>query len=147
MERIETPVMFVTAKDGSDEIGPAWDRLETMLGSLRGRRFFGVFDDSDVYRCCVQVRAGDDAARLGLTLGVVPGGRYLCATVRGPQPAAYALLTPTFEELRRSGERDDTRPSIEYYRRHDRIDLLMPLRDGARERHQHDRRGFEDRRP
>jgi hypothetical protein len=51
--------------------------------------------------------------------------------VRGPQPAAYALLTPTFEQLRRSGDRDDTRPSIEYYRRHDRIDLLMPIRGGV----------------
>lgn len=61
VERTETPIMFVAAKDGSDEIGPAWDHLETVLGSLRGRRFFGVFDDSGIYRCCVQVRAGDDA--------------------------------------------------------------------------------------
>ncbi len=131
VERIETPVMFVAARDGSDEIGPAWDHLETVVGSLRGRRFFGVFDDSGIYRCCVQVRVGDDADQLGLESGVVPGGPYLCATVRGPQPAAYALLTPTFQELRRSAERDDSRPSIEYYRRHDRIDLLVPIRDGA----------------
>ncbi|NYF58592.1 GyrI-like domain-containing protein [Micromonospora purpureochromogenes] len=131
VERIETPVMFVAAKDGSDEIGSAWDHLETVLGSLRGRKFLGVFNDSGIYRCCVQVRAGDDADQLGLESGVVPGGRYLCATVRGPQPAAYALLTPTFQQLRRWGERDDTRPSIEYYRRHDRIDLLMPTRGEA----------------
>ncbi|MET8529413.1 GyrI-like domain-containing protein [Micromonospora sp. NPDC005172] len=130
VERAETPVMFVAVKDGSDEIGPAWDRLETLLGSLRGRTFLGVFDFG-IYRCCVQLRAGDDPARLGLQSGVVPGGQYLSATIRGSQPAAYALLTPTFEQLRRSGDRDDTRPSIEYYRRHDRSDLLMPIRDGA----------------
>jgi hypothetical protein len=131
VERVETPVMFVSAADESDEIGPAWDRLESVLGSLRGRRFFGVFDDSGIYRCCVQIRAGDHAARLGLESGAIPGGRYLCATVRAPQPAAYALLTPTFAELRRTAERDKTRPSVEYYRRHDRIDLLMPVSDGA----------------
>jgi hypothetical protein len=130
VERIETPVMFVAVRDGSDEIGPAWDHLETVLGSLRGRKFLGVFDDSGSYRCCVQVRAGDDPDQLGLQSDVVPGGQYLSATVRGPQPAAYALLTPTFAQLRRSGDRDDTRPSIEYYRRHDRIDLLMPVRVG-----------------
>jgi hypothetical protein len=62
---------------------------------------------------------------------VIPGGRYLCATVRGPQPAAYAFLTPTFAELRRRAERDKTRPSVEYYRRHDRVDLLMPVSDGT----------------
>ncbi|GIJ21900.1 GyrI-like domain-containing protein [Micromonospora lutea] len=128
VERAETPVMFVAVKDGSDEIGPAWDHLEILLGSLRGRKFLGVFDDSGIYRCCVQIRAGDDPDQLDLQSGVVPGGRYLSATVRGPQPATYALLTPAFEQLRRSGDRDDARPSIEFYRRHDRIDLLMPIR-------------------
>jgi hypothetical protein len=123
--------MFVLAADESDEIGPAWDRLETALGSLHGRRFLGVFDDSGLDRCCVQLRNGDDAAQLGLESGVVPGGQYLCATVRGPQPAAYALITPTFNDLRQAGRRDRTRPSIEYYRREDRIDLLMPISDGA----------------
>jgi hypothetical protein len=127
VERIDTPVMLVAAADESDEIGLAWDRLESVLGSLRGRRFFGVFDDSGIYRCCVQMRTADRAAQFGLESGVIPGGRYLCATVRGPQPAAYALITPTFEELRRAGKRDKTRPSIEYYRRHDRIDLLLPV--------------------
>lgn len=127
VERIDTPVMFVPAPDGSDKIGPAWDRLEALLGSLQGRRFFGVFDDSGIYRCCVQLRPKDDAARLGLESGTIPGGQYLCATIRGPHPAAHALLAPTFQQLRRSRERDNTRPSIEYYRRHDRIDLLMPV--------------------
>jgi hypothetical protein len=47
--------------------------------------------------------------------------------VRGAQPAAYARLAPTFAQLRRVAERDPTRPSIEYYRRHDRIDVLMPV--------------------
>jgi hypothetical protein len=80
--RIETRVLFVSAPDESDEIGPAWDHLESTLGSVRGRRFFGVFDDSGIYRCCAEVRAGDDAARLGLESGTIPGGRYLRATVR-----------------------------------------------------------------
>jgi hypothetical protein len=129
VERTETPVMFVAAADESDEIGPAWDRLESVLGSLRGRKFFGVFDGSGLYRCCVQTRTGDDAVHFGLEWDVIPGGSYLAATVRGPQPAAYALITPTFEELRRAGKPDRTRPSIEYYRRHDRIDLLLPVSD------------------
>jgi hypothetical protein len=51
--------------------------------------------------------------------------------VHGQQPAAYASLTPTFAELQRMAKRDTTRPSIEYYRRHDRIDLLMPVADAA----------------
>ena len=127
IERVDTPVIFIAAADGSAEIGGAWDRLESLLGSLRGRRFLGVFDDSGVYRCCAQIRAGDDPGRLGLERGTVPGGRYLRTTVHGPQPATYRLLAPTFEQLRRRGTMDPSRPSIEYYRRADRIDLLMPI--------------------
>jgi hypothetical protein len=129
LARVETPVMFVSVQDESDEIGAAWDRLESVLGSVRGRRLFGAFDDGGTYRCCTQIRDGDNAARLGLESGVIPGGWYVCATLRGPQPAAYALLTPTFAELRKLARRDATRPSIEYYRRHDRVDLLMPVTD------------------
>src|SRR5690242_11529781 len=110
VERIETPVMFLAVADEPGEIGPAWERLESMLGSLRGRRFFGLFDDSGLYRCCTRLRAGDHAPGFGLELGTIPGGSYLCATVRGAQPAAYAAITPTFEELRRAGKRDVTRP-------------------------------------
>jgi hypothetical protein len=131
VERVETAVMFVAAADGSDEIAPAWDHLESMLGSLRGRRFLGAFDDSGVYRCCVQTRAGDDPAALGLASGVIPGGTYLCATIRGPQPQAYDLLTPTHEELLRRGAHDASRPSIEFYRRDDRVDVLLPVLDNA----------------
>lgn len=127
VERAEIPVMAVEVKDGSSEIGQGWDRLESVLGSLRGRRFIGAFDDSGVYRCCVQIRDGDDPAHLGLHATAIPGGLYLCATVRGPQPAAYAFLTPAFDELQRSADRDRARPSLEYYRRHDRIDVLMPV--------------------
>ena len=119
--------MFVAAADGSDEIAPAWDRLEAAIGSLRGRHFLGVFDDTGVYRCCVRIRAGDDPVALGLEEGVIPGGLYLCASIHGPQPAAYAHLAPTFEDLRRGGERDTSRPGIEYYRRDDRVDVLMPI--------------------
>jgi hypothetical protein len=74
VERTETAVMFVAAADGSDEIAPAWDRLEAAIGSLRGRHFLGAFDDTGVYRCCVRTRAGDDPAALGLQEGVIPGG-------------------------------------------------------------------------
>ncbi len=127
VERFEILVMMVAVQDGSDEIGQGWDHLESVLGSLRGRRFFGTFDDSGVYRCCVQIHDGADPASLGLASGVIAGGFYLRAVVRGPQPATYALLPPTFGELQRSADRDRTRPGLEYYRRHDRIDVLMPV--------------------
>lgn len=53
----DTRVMFVAAADRAEEIGRAWERLEAVVRSLRGRRFFGVVDAAaGTYRACVQVR-------------------------------------------------------------------------------------------
>ena len=45
----------------------------------------------------------------------------------GEPPDLYALIAPTFETLAERSDRDQTRPGIEFYRRHDVIDLLLPI--------------------
>jgi DNA gyrase inhibitor GyrI len=132
VERDDTPVMFVEAEGDPRMVSGAAERafseLESRLGTLRGRRFFGVFDPaSSAYLACVQTRDGDDARALGLGQTVIPGGAYLRATVTGQPPAVYALIGPTFEELERQDRPDSNRPLIEFYRRHNEIDLLVPV--------------------
>ena len=39
----------------------------------------------------------------------------------------YALIGPTFEELERQERPDSNRPLIEFYRRDNEIDLLVPV--------------------
>lgn len=106
-----------------------WAEVEAAIGSLRGRRFFGTFDPAThEYRVCVQWREGDEAGALGLELGAIPGGRYACERLEGAPPAVYRLIQPAFKRLAASGDdRDPSRPSIEFYRRHDVIELLLPL--------------------
>jgi len=97
---------------------------------LRGRKFFGAFDPSTrEYRVCVQVREGDDPAALGLESGTLPGGRYLRARLRGEPPEVYERIGPTFAALVKAARADETRPSIEFYRHRDEIDLLLPVAD------------------
>ena len=106
-----------------------WERLEAVVG-LHGRRFFGVFDPSTrEYRVCVQVREGDGPAALGLESGTLPGGRYLRARIRGEPPEVYERIGPTFAALVQAARPDATRPSIEFYRHRDEIDLLLPVAD------------------
>jgi DNA gyrase inhibitor GyrI len=80
----------------------------------------------DDYRACVEVREGDEPVT-GLEHGSLPGGRYLRARLRGEPPAVYERIGPTFDELVRERKPDETRPSLEHYRRHDEIDLLLPI--------------------
>jgi hypothetical protein len=126
VEREEIAVQHVRVPDGLEEIGRAWNELEDVV-SLRGRHFYGAYDPiADDYRACVEVRTGDELVP-GLENGTLPGGRYLRARLRGEPPALYARIKPTFDELMQQAKPDETRPSLEHYRRHDEIDLLLPL--------------------
>lgn len=130
VDRHAVEVMFRRADaDEQPAITRAWAELEDAIGSLRGRKFYGTFDPrTEEYRACVEVREGDDPGALGLELDAVPGGRYARVRLRGEPPAVYRLILPTFQALAaRRADRDGTRPSIEFYRRHDLIDLLLPV--------------------
>jgi hypothetical protein len=127
VERADVDVMFVRAKDSLDDIQTAWRWLEKLV-PLHGRKFFGTFDEStQEYRACVQLRDEDDPRGLGLETGTIRGGRYLRARLRGEPPGVYEQIAPTFAELAKAAETDPTRPSIEFYRRRDEIDLLLPV--------------------
>jgi hypothetical protein len=126
VERDEIEVQFVRVPDGLEHIRRAWAELEAVV-DLSCRRFYGAFDPvADDYRACVEVREGDELVS-GLENGTLSGGRYLRARLRGEPPAVYERIGPTFDELVREREPDETRPSLEYYRRRDEIDLLLPI--------------------
>ena len=130
VERDEIEVMFLSIRDDVEEMGPAWQRLEGLVGT-HGRKFFGAFyPPTKEYRVCVQTKEGDQPDVLGLEVGTLPGGRYLRARLRGEPPALYERIAPTFEALLERAASDETRPSIEFYRRSDEIDLLLPVLRG-----------------
>jgi hypothetical protein len=127
VEREEVEVMFIRIADDVGEMRQAWARLEGIIGT-RGRKFYGAFyPATKEYRVCVQLKEGDDADALGLERGPLPGGRYLRTRLHGEPPAVYERIAPTFDALLRLAKGDDTRPSIEFYRRFDEIDLLLPV--------------------
>src|SRR3954462_4618578 len=126
IERDEIAVQFVRVPDGLEHIRRAWDELEAVV-LLRGRHFYGAFDPvANEYRACVEVREGDELDS-GLESGTLPGGRYLRARLRGEPPAVYQRIGPTFDALIQHTAPDESRPNIEFYRRRDEIDLLLPV--------------------
>jgi hypothetical protein len=128
IERDEVAVMFKRVADEQTAISRGWVELEEAVGSLRGRKFYGAFDQtSREYRVCVEPRESDEPAALGLEMGTLPGGRYARVRLQGEPPAIYELIAPTFETLAKRADHDHTRPGIEFYRRRDVIDLLLPI--------------------
>jgi hypothetical protein len=124
--RAETPVMFKRVADEVTAIGRGMQEVEEAVG-LRGRKYYGAFNNDGEYRVCVQLREGDDPQALGLELGSLPGGRYARERLTGELPKIYELIGPTFERLSSRPDRDSSRPGIEFYRRRDVIDLLLPV--------------------
>jgi hypothetical protein len=120
-------VMLVRVADELPEIQRAWAEFETAVG-LRGRKFYGAFDPATTtYSVCAVLRPGDDPAALGAERGTLPGGRYARIRLHGEPPEVYEQIGPTAEQLALRSDADPTRPTLEYYRRHDVIDVLVPV--------------------
>jgi hypothetical protein len=127
IERSDVAVMFKRVADEQAAISRGVAEVEEAVG-LRGRKYYGAFDaDGDEYRVCVQLREGDDPKALGLEVGTLPGGRYARVRLTGEPPDVYRLIAPTFKKLSDRPDRDRSRPGIEFYRRRNVIDLLLPV--------------------
>jgi predicted RNA-binding protein with PIN domain len=130
VEREEVAVLFVGEQGPPAEVAPrVWHRLESLVPDLTGRRLYGAFyPPASEYRACIEIGDLAEDAKLGLESAVLPGGRFLRARLRGEPSEIYPQIGPTFDELSKAAEPDLDRPSLEYYRRRDEVDLLLPTR-------------------
>ena len=120
-------VMLVRVADELAEIQRAWTAFEATVG-LRGRKFYGAFDRvTGTYSVCAVLCPDDDPAAFGAERGTLPGGRYACVRLQGEPPAVYEQIGPTAQRLAQRPDVDRTRPTLEYYRRRDVIDVLVPI--------------------
>ena len=125
--REQTDVMLVRVRDELAEMQRAWAEFEQAVG-LRGRKFYGAFDPlTATYSVCAVLRPDDDPAAFGAERGTLPGGRFACVRLQGEPPAVYEQIGPTAERVAMRPDADHTRPTLEYYRRRDVIDVLVPV--------------------
>lgn len=82
----------------------------------------------NTYTVCTPLRDDDDPDRLGLQLGALAGGWYLRGRLVGEPPEVYDGIGIGMRELKATMLLDDTRPLVEFYRRHDQIELWLPIR-------------------
>ena len=120
--------MLRRVPDEVRSIRRAWNEVEQAVGSLRGRKFYGAFDAArNQYAVCVALRQGDDPGALDLQQGTLPGGRYIRLRLKGEPPDVYDLIPSMMKRLADRPDRDVTRPLLEFYRRRDEIDLMVPV--------------------
>jgi hypothetical protein len=128
MERPDVTVMQQATVDELSQIQQLWPAFEKLVG-LRGRKMYAQVDErQNTYTVCTPVKEDDHPDRLGLELGTLPGGSYLRGRLVGDPPQIYERIGDGMAELEAMLPVDDTRPLVEFYRRHDQIELWVPIR-------------------
>jgi hypothetical protein len=125
--RHEVRVMLARTRDELPAIQDLWPRFERLVG-LRGRKMFALVDEpAGEYATCTPILENDDPDRLGLEIGVLAGGAYLRVRLLGEPPQLYNRIAPAMSALATTADADTSRPSVEYYRRYNQIELWLPV--------------------
>lgn len=130
-------LMCLMSHDGIETATSTFDDLEKRVGSLRGRRFYGLFrevDGGEEYICCTRIEPGDKPEELGLSMVSIRAGRYdrelLMDWSSKWDGRNIEGLPEMFETMmRRNGEDVDTGSyAVEYYRSQKELYLMLPLK-------------------
>jgi hypothetical protein len=81
----------------------------------------------NTYTVCTPVREDDDPESFGLETATLAGGTYLRGRLVGEPSVIYAFIGPGMHELQAMGNLDTDRPLVEFYRRHDQVELWVPI--------------------
>jgi hypothetical protein len=118
-------VMYVSAEGGPAGAKQAFDRLESCLINLRGRKFYGTFQAGE-YRACVALQPEDRPSDFGLSTWIIPGGRYARKKVKDWNEK-ISQFGEMFDAMAEEYAADPNRPSIEFYRSQRELHLLLPV--------------------
>jgi hypothetical protein len=142
VELPDIPMMRVKADMMGKGPPAAFDRLESKLPTLKGRKFYGVFQQAaggePVFHACVAQVESDDPKAMGLETWVLPGGRYVSRKVmdwekvvrEGKLPGMFDAMAQ--EHMQELLHRDLF--SVEYYRSMREMHMLLPVKPLERTR-------------
>lgn len=122
-----TKVMYLEAEGGLSGVKQSWEKLESRLSSLKGRKFYGTYEMKDkIYRACVAIQNKEEPRALNLAIWTIPGGKYLKEKIIGWSKRTE-IIGETFNSMASDHDPDPSRPSIEFYRSQDEVILLLPI--------------------
>jgi hypothetical protein len=122
-------LMVTRADEFPRGIKTAWNRLESRLTSLRGRKFYGVTrceDSQLVYFAGVVAASNEEVTALGFPTMMIKGGKYARAKLFD-WPNHTDKIGEILGELMRDFPMDTYEPTLEYYRSQSELHLLIPL--------------------
>ena len=122
-------LMVVRADEFPSGIKAAWDKLESRLSSLKGRKFYGVSRDEGsqvAYFAGVVPTSDEEITALGFPTMTIKGGKYARAKLLDWSDHTEKI-GQTFSELMRDFPMDPDGWALEYYRSQSELHLLIPI--------------------
>jgi predicted transcriptional regulator YdeE len=129
---IEIPELHLVvskAKEFPDDIKGSWQRLESKLPSLKGRKFYGLtfFKDGElIYYAALETEDAKEITSLGFPVMTVDPGKYAKVKLQDWEKHGDQI-GEIFEDLRSRYVKDSSRPDIEFYRSQTELHLMMPI--------------------
>ena len=129
VDQPEIELIVCRADEFPASIKESWERLESKLVSLKGRKFYGLtfFENGQlVYYAGLQPLDKEEAASLGFPTLKLKGGKYV--RVKLPDWNKHAdEIGPLFDELMETYKKDPAGPTVEFYRSHTELHLMIPI--------------------
>ncbi|TDQ05966.1 hypothetical protein EV186_1011944 [Labedaea rhizosphaerae] len=131
MTKQPRPLLVRRVPDELPALQQGWAEFEELVG-LRGRKFYGLVDvAANEYLLATVPRDDDPADAWGLARFELPGGDYLRTVLRGEPPELYSRIGPAMQELESLTTVDKERYLVEFYKRHNEIELWVPVHGSA----------------
>ena len=105
----------------------AFNKLESILPTLKGRHFYGVLNgkpDNGTYRACVVKQLDENFGNL--ESWVIPGGKYARAKIKNWEENIQSIAQE-FSQMTKEFAIDKNRPCIEFYKSQEELILMLPI--------------------
>lgn len=120
-------VYYVKSSNGVKGASKAFDELESVLDSLKGRKFYGLIygnPPNDNYIACMGINPGDN---FDFPMMTVSGGEYVQEKIKD-WGNNLSQVPGIFKKLIDSNQVDASRPSIEHYSSMRELRCLVPIK-------------------
>ena len=127
---VDVKLMCLKSPDGPISAGKTFDKLESKLPSLKGRRFYGLSKlegDNITYFACVKVQGEEDASNFGLQEIVLPKGEYEREAIMDWEDH-IDQIPEKFDKIESKNLVDHQKFYVEYYRSQKELILMAPIK-------------------
>lgn len=125
----EIHLIGVRATSFPDGIMAAYQKLEHVVSSLKGRTVYGISHGSDngiLYWACAEAKSEAEAVSLGLESYVIKKGTYAAETLTNIQDNEE-LIGQTFEKLLNHPKLDETGECVEWYKSANEVTCMVRI--------------------